>query len=219
MLILYLGDIIIAVNEEDIGKSASQGLEKLKNCHGMVTMTVCRRIFDHIMIIVKGAEKDKCNGKYYFHHLDEYDSPVFMQDILQNEDAEDSIDENHDNYTFIIDELTQIDTITNTDKDNNNNNNNKDETHPMIIRKAHYETETGESLWTLSDKNGDYYIGLSIDLMPPNDNWEAVNLNQENDSPSFYSQAPTLIFYNRNQKMVKQPTVCIISYVYNNYVT
>ena len=73
----------------------------------MVTMTVCRRIFDHIMIIVKGAENDKCNGKYYFHHLDEYDSPVFMQDILQNEDQE-------------------VDTNANLDQDRVNNNN-KDE--------------------------------------------------------------------------------------------
>ena len=192
------GDIIIAVNEEDIGKSASDGLEKLKNCDGMVTMTICRRIFDHIMIIVKLAENDKCNGKYYFHHLDEYDSPVFMQDILQNdndndndseqeEEEEEEVNANEDNLTILIED----------------NDNDKKESYPMIIRKAHYETETGESLWTISDKNEDYYIGLSIDMMPPNDNWEAVNLNKENDSPLFYSPAPTLIFYNGNQKMVK----------------
>ena len=173
MLCIYTGDIIMAVNEEDIGKSVSDGLEKLKNYDGMVTMTVCRRIFDHIMIIVKGAENDKCNGKYYFHHLDEYDSPVFMQDILQNDnnDNDEEENENENNLTIII-----------SDNKQENDNKNKikpKETHPMIIRKAHYETETNESLWTISDKNEDYYIGLSIDMMPPNDNWEAVNLNKE----------------------------------------
>ena len=199
-------------------------------------MTVCRRIFDHIMIIVKGAENIKCNGKYYFHHLDQYDSPVFMQDILQNEEEENSVNINdndngqNNNKNKIknsidvllgdtgkslhepvpnfdddnVNDLTSID-IENVNENGKENDIEMDENknHPMIIRKAHYENETGESLWTISDKNEDYYIGLSIDTMPPNDNWEAVNMNKNGDSPSTYSQAPTLIFYNRNQKMNK----------------
>ncbi len=111
----------------------------------IIHMTVCRRIYDHIMIIVSLCNNNKCNGKYYFHHLDEFNSPIFMQDI--------------------------------------------DSEQPMIIRRAHYVSDTGESLWTISNKCEDFYVGLSIDMMPPNTNWEKLNDDSSSDSPA-------LVFYN-----------------------
>ncbi len=33
---------------------------------------------------------------------------------------------------------------------------------PMMIRKAHHVTDTGEWLWTISNKSEDFYVGLSL---------------------------------------------------------
>eukprot|EP01084_Bolivina_argentea_P112252 200220_1 len=160
---LKQGDMILAVNEEDIGCCVDEGLSKLSTEmksageDKLVHMTVCRRIFDDIMIIVRNAAgKEACNGHYYFHHLDEFECPVFMQD---------------------------------------------EEDERMIIRKAHYENgETGESLWTISDKSEDYYVGLSVNTMPPNGNWESISKTQEEEEESM---TPMLVFYNKNEKLHK----------------
>eukprot|EP01084_Bolivina_argentea_P086795 156842_1 len=114
-----------------------------------IRITICRRIFDHIMIKVQRSGVPKCNGKYYFNHLDdEYDSPIFIN------------------------------------KEND-----------MLLLKANYDMDTGESLWSISDQSHNYYIGVSTDLMPPNDSWEPIKNVGKYPSPG-------LVFYNTTQRLV-----------------
>eukprot|EP01083_Nonionella_stella_P087613 243810_1 len=83
---LKQGDIILAVNDENIGKNPQIGIDELKKAKSStetisISMSVCRRIFDHIMIKVNRAGIAKCDGKYTFLQLDdEYDSPIFMNE-------------------------------------------------------------------------------------------------------------------------------------------
>eukprot|EP01083_Nonionella_stella_P092040 257491_1 len=152
---LKAGDIILAVNDVDVGHNPLIGLEELKKCKTHteeldIRITVCRRLFDHIMITVKRSGISKCDGKYHFIHLDEeYDSPIFM---------------NQEN--------------------------------DLLLLKANYDVETSESLWTISDQTHNYYIGVSTDLMPPNDGWEPIKNVGRYPSPG-------LVFYNTEQKLIE----------------
>ncbi len=150
---LCRGDIIIAVNDIDIGSNPQIGIQQLKNCKSKTEMshirvTIVRRMFDHIMIKIQRSGLESCNGKYHSRELDdEYDSPIF-----EHEDSN------------------------------------------MILCKANYDIETGESLWTISDELHNYYIGVSLDLMPPNDSWNPIKKVGKYPCPG-------LVFYNTQQHL------------------
>eukprot|EP01084_Bolivina_argentea_P049143 90422_1 len=152
---LKQNDIILAVNDANIGTNPQIGIDEIKKCKESteaisITISICRQIFDHIMVKIQRSGIEKCNGKYYFNHLDEdYNSPVFM-----NEEKK------------------------------------------MLLLKSDYDDDSGVSLWAIADEINTYYIGVSSNLMPPNDSWKKMK------KVSKYP-CPGLIFYNTQQSLVE----------------
>ena len=222
-----------------------------------ITFTICRRIFDHMIIVVTRGGSDKCNGRYYFHHLDARDCPVFIQDIEEiiSDMADDQLQKEYEsrNVEFDIDRINKDEkrnkvdllrqqimtgvldvkpckihrtafdpkkheftwsigcdmsfnpykleeyydtTMNNNDDsnlnspaDNKNDNDNESENENKKNKKEKNQTEN-------------YYVGQSIDMMPPTSGWQIVEKWAKYDYEKF-SPVPMLDFYNRTQKLMK----------------
>ncbi len=67
---LEIGDIIMAINEENVGSNVEKGMEMLTSSvstavtsDSPITLTVCRRVFSHMLIVVDRGGHSVVNGK------------------------------------------------------------------------------------------------------------------------------------------------------------
>ncbi|ETO09229.1 hypothetical protein RFI_28158, partial [Reticulomyxa filosa] len=206
---LKQGDILIRIDEEDVGKNWEKATQLLKDRvtkPGKFTIAFSRRQVEKLSIFVSRAGMETLNGKYVFWKRDSQNHgvPIFVKETDYTSKYLKGRNESEDEEKADKPKENANKNVSSNDKDKDKDKDKTDinflqcnDGNVHILQRVVCDEESGESLWVLRDgKDQHFYLAMTKEYLPPQQGWDTV--------PNSHAKypAPGLQFYAADTKFV-----------------